>query len=339
MKWTERVRASLFLKIILLFLAAHITIGAVGYAVHRYFGLPHHQKSINKNMEHYSRYLAKEIGTPVDTLRAPTLCSTYRIHLRMNVDSLQWASDTIVPGFSQLAPVSRLTSSVSSGVYKEFFYVLLQPKNNRFLFLFDVDTRREASTLEWRLLIMVLVMMLILTIIYFSPLTQGCTKGVNPRVGQYGSGHFSFIANLIARRIVESSDKGVFRPVLINGPGIVNGHGLPCFSTIVRSKPLQTGTAGNIHLGIDLGGFHTLGQFILTGQIGSGGFVEVADQVDIPEVKGRSIVTHAGAETSTNQNVVSQIGQTLFLGRDNGIPCETAISGVFPDQVCSFRYG
>ncbi len=168
MKWTERVRASLFLKLILLFLAAHIAIGAVGYTVHRYFGLPHHQKSINKNMEHYSRYLATEIGTPTDTLKARTLCSTYQIRLRTADDSLEWVSDATVPGFSQLTPTLDTTSSISSGVYKDYFYVLLQQNNGRFLFLFDVDTHREVSALEWRLVIMVLVMMLILTIIYFS---------------------------------------------------------------------------------------------------------------------------------------------------------------------------
>ncbi len=167
-KWTERVRASLFLKIILLFLAAHITIGAVGYAVHRYFGVPHHQQSINKNMEHYSRYLASEIGVPADTLKARALCDTYQIRLRIADDSGQWVSDATVPDFSQLAPSSDAASAISSGVYKDYFYVLLNQNNGRFLFLFDVDTHREVSALEWRLVIMVLVMMLILTIIYFS---------------------------------------------------------------------------------------------------------------------------------------------------------------------------
>lgn len=168
MQWTERIRASLFLKIILLFLAAHITIGAVGFTIHKYFGLPHHQQSINQNMEHYSRYLAAEIGAPADTVTARTLSTTYHIRLRMRNDSLQWASDTAIPDFEELTPNSYTNSAVLSGVYNEYFYVLLPQNGNRFLFLFDIDTHRELSVLEWRLVIMVLVMMLILTIIYFA---------------------------------------------------------------------------------------------------------------------------------------------------------------------------
>ncbi len=164
MKWTERVRASLFLKIILLFLAAHITIGAVGFMVHRYFGLPFHRPSINKNMEHYSRYLAAEIGAPPDTLKARSLCNAYHIRLRTTSDSMQWVSDAALPGFSQITE----GPAPASGTYKDYFYVLLKQNNTRFLFLFNVDTHRELSALKWRLIIMVLVMMLILTIIYFS---------------------------------------------------------------------------------------------------------------------------------------------------------------------------
>ena len=102
MKWTERVRASLFLKIILLFLAAHITIGAVGFMVHRYFGVPFHRPSMNKRMEHYSRYLAAEIGSPPDTLKARSLCNAYHIRLRTASDSLHWVATLRYRNFHRL---------------------------------------------------------------------------------------------------------------------------------------------------------------------------------------------------------------------------------------------
>ena len=159
-----------------------------------------------------------------------------------------------------------------------------------------------------------------LTIISGPSSAQGCTEGMNPRIGQYGSGQLSLVAHLVALRIAEGPHQRVFDPVFIDGPGVVDGHGFPCFTAIIGGEPLETGPAGDIHLGVDLGGFHTLRQFILPGQISSCGVVEVTYQVDIPEVERRSVVTHTGAEAHPYQDAIGQIGQTLFLGRNDGIP-------------------
>lgn len=76
------------------------------------------------------------------------------------------------------------------------------------------------------------------TIISDPPSAQGCTEGVTPRIGQYGSSQLGFVAHLVALRIAEGSDQRVFGPIFIDGLGVVDGHDFPCFTAIIGGEPL-----------------------------------------------------------------------------------------------------
>jgi len=102
---------------------------------------------------------------------------------------------------------------------------------------------------------------------------------VNPREDQVVTGHFRLVANLGPARIGEGPGERVLGPFLIDLPCRLDGHGLPGRTAVIGGEPVEAGAAGNVHLRIDLGGFHSLGQFVLAGDVSPGRVVQMPDQV------------------------------------------------------------
>ncbi len=163
MSMSERIKTSVFMKIILIFLGAHIIIGVAGFTVHRYFAVKHHQDSIIKNMVHYSRFLAEEIGLPADTARARQLSDDYHIQIKLKDATVHWQSESLLPGFF----MTDSSKQIKSGLTGDHFYVEIVHSAGHYLFIYDTNTNKEAATAQWRLLLMIATMMVILTILYF----------------------------------------------------------------------------------------------------------------------------------------------------------------------------
>ncbi len=163
MNLSERVKTSVFLKIILVFLGAHIILGITGFTVHKYFGARHHQDSIIKNMLHYSRFLASEIGVPADTSRARELSRDYHIQIKVQDADLLWQSESQLPAFF----ITDSVEQIKSGLSGDHFYVEIVQPGGHYLFIYDTNTNKEAATAQWRFLIMIFTMMVILILLYF----------------------------------------------------------------------------------------------------------------------------------------------------------------------------
>lgn len=163
MSLSDRIKTSVFLKIILVFLGAHIIIGIAGFTVHKYLGVRHHQDSIIKNMIHYSRFLSDEIGVPADTSRARQLSRNYHIQIKVKGAHLLWQSASSLPSFF----ITDSSEKIKSGLYGDHFYVEIVNTGGHYLFIYDTNTNKEAATAQWRFLIMIVTMMFILTLLYF----------------------------------------------------------------------------------------------------------------------------------------------------------------------------
>ena len=168
MRLKERIKTSLFFKIILLFLFAHLTIGSIGFTVHRFFKMRYHEESIIENMIHYSRFLSTAIGSPPDTSLARQYSEAYNIQVRIHQPGrADWTSESGVPGFDNFDELSpSIEASIQSGLIDGHFFIQLSNNTTTYLLGFDTGTRREQDMLELRILVMVLSMMALLTILY-----------------------------------------------------------------------------------------------------------------------------------------------------------------------------
>lgn len=164
-------------------------------------------------------------------------------------------------------------------------------------------------------------------------LAQGRAQRMDARVDQRRAGHLGFVAHLVAGVVGEGAHQGVLGPVLVDGPGVLDGHRLPGQAAVVAGEPLQGGATGDLHLHIGFGRFHTLGQLVLAGQVGPGGLVEVAHQVDVAKVDGRSVVGKRAAQAHADLDPGGEVGQPFLLGGNHGVPGHAAVGGVFPVET------
>ncbi len=168
MQIKERIRHSLFLKIILIFLAAHLTIAAVGYTMHKYFASQPHLQNMDKNMAQYSAYLINEIGVPPDTARAGALADSLHLAIKFTSQKINWASESIE--FGDVAPQWQNVpgkKQYSIAFTQNGLLVKNETPQGIYLLLFKSKVWDNSSDAQWRILTMVLFMMFILTIIYF----------------------------------------------------------------------------------------------------------------------------------------------------------------------------
>jgi len=195
MDFKERVKTSLFFKIILLFLFAHLTIGSIGFTVHRFFKMRYHEESIIKNMTHYSRFLSSTIGSPPDTSLARQFSQNFNIQLRINQPGkTDWTSESEVPEFDNFEELSpSMEDSIQSGLIGGHFFIQVSNNQTTYLMGFDTGTTRERDMLELRILVMVLSMMALLTILYVGiryflmPI-----KAMDKAVGELSAGNLDY---------------------------------------------------------------------------------------------------------------------------------------------------
>ncbi len=164
----EKIKNSLFLKIILIFLAAHLTIAAVGYSMHKYFASRPHHQNMDRNMAQYSAYLINRMGIPPDTSKAKELADSLHIAIRFTARKMNWASEPpdIEKGTLQWHTVTGKKQFSIAYVANGLFVQNTTPQGV-YTLLFKSRVWENGSEIQWRILTMVLFMMFILTILYF----------------------------------------------------------------------------------------------------------------------------------------------------------------------------
>ncbi len=94
MQLKQRIKNSLFLQIILIFLAAHLTIVAVGFTVHKYLAGTSHHRNMDKNMVYYGLMLIEEMGFPPDTVKARQISDSLDIAMCFSSEDFSWTTET-----------------------------------------------------------------------------------------------------------------------------------------------------------------------------------------------------------------------------------------------------
>ncbi len=200
------LKHSIFLKIILIFLSAHLTIVAVGFVVHKYFNAHKQHRNMDKNMVFYGTLLMERLGTPPDTVQAKQLADSLNIAISYRSHTLQWH----YPAALKLTLPANLHAfdgkkHIFIAYDEKGFYLLRNQADAQYLILFRTDIWQSSKAVQQRILSMVLFMMFILTIIYFvirallKPLQQ-----LEEAARQFSSGNLDY--QLHTRRKDELGD-------------------------------------------------------------------------------------------------------------------------------------
>ncbi len=157
----SKIKTSVFAKIMFIFLIAHLAIIMTGLGTHKYFKIRQHNESLVKNMIQYSGYITQQIGAAPDTILARQISKNMDIDMRISAGDIHWDSNDGVPSFF------ADKAAITSGIYDGQFYVEQATESGKYLYLFKTGTEIDANTIQLRLIFMVLVMMVILTLLYF----------------------------------------------------------------------------------------------------------------------------------------------------------------------------
>lgn len=98
----SRLRHSLFLKILLLFVAAAMSIAAAYVAYEVYSDLDT-DGAIQRLGVNYGNYVVDEIGVPVDTHQAAQIAKSHRLMIRVESPDFSWVSEPRTPSFDELS--------------------------------------------------------------------------------------------------------------------------------------------------------------------------------------------------------------------------------------------
>jgi len=94
--------SSIFVKILAIFLIAHIVFSFTMVLTRGYIFKNFHAKRIYDTAYNYSKILIDEIGMPPDTAKASRLANDFQIDIRIQNDTLRWASNNNTPRFRNL---------------------------------------------------------------------------------------------------------------------------------------------------------------------------------------------------------------------------------------------
>jgi signal transduction histidine kinase len=191
----EKLRSSLFLKIMLVFILANIAIITVATSLDEILmrrGRFHRARGTKVN---YSRYIMNDLGIPPDTLRAKNLADNLGIQIRFESDSLRWVSHEDMIAFSELdIPPHPGTSHMRAGWQKGVgLCVDIREDYGRYLFVLKSD--REDLTYAFALyngIIIVLATLVIIGIYFAMRWLLKPVKELHEGVQQLSAGNLNY---------------------------------------------------------------------------------------------------------------------------------------------------
>ena len=168
MRKNDFFKHSIFLKIILIFLAAHLTIVAVGFVVHKYLNTHKQHRNMDKNMVYYGTLLMQQLGSPPDTVQAKKMADSLSIAVRFRSPAVEWSYPQQM-NFTLPTNAHRFDGKKNIFIAYDGkgFYLLQKSAQSEYLLVFRTDIWQSSKAVQQRILSMVLFMMFILTIIYF----------------------------------------------------------------------------------------------------------------------------------------------------------------------------
>ncbi len=163
----KKVRNSLFVKLIIVFVAAYAFLMFVSFSSHEFLlkkaGFP----TIQRHVVNYSRYLVDDIGTPPDTVKARSVAAENDILIKIEGQEFNWQNtrDGLL-GFDELdIPEFEDSKNIRAG-FDRGLYVDMRKGDYRFLFRMQRREEGFQFYAEMHLVIIIIVFTLIILVVY-----------------------------------------------------------------------------------------------------------------------------------------------------------------------------
>lgn len=165
-----KLKKSLFLKILALFVLAHFTIVAFSITTHKTLLRKARHPRISQYKIHYGYYLIKELGSPPDTLKAREIAASHGIQIRFENAQMQWTSHKPMLDFDQLKqPALQEKRRTHAGYQRGAgLYVDIQQDQGRYLFILRPENEMLESIATLNNILNIVFMTLVIIGIYFA---------------------------------------------------------------------------------------------------------------------------------------------------------------------------
>ncbi len=167
-----KLRRSLFLKILLVFIASYVIIILIPVFSHKIIYQAPRFSRVPGVFVGYSHYIVKNLGVPPDTVRARAFADSAKIQIRFADNNFNWASQENVPQFNELSFIrdNPINPETHAGYLqdKRGLAVLINQNESRYLIVF---TRPERETFlsgaQQQTIILIICSTFIIIAVYF----------------------------------------------------------------------------------------------------------------------------------------------------------------------------
>ncbi len=166
----EKLRRSLFLKILAVFLVANAAIIAVATSADDLLMRRGHFDHARRNKVNWSRFLVSHLGVPPDTARAQELADNLGIQIRFESAELTWVSHPGMIAFGELAiPPYRDDPNVRAGWQEGVgLCVDLAEPGGRYLFVLRAEREELSAAFALYNAVIVAFATLVIVGVYFA---------------------------------------------------------------------------------------------------------------------------------------------------------------------------
>ena len=140
-----RIRSALFLKILLVFVAALTAMGAYFVVTFWLFDWERERESVQATAANYARFVLEELGDPPDTAQARTLSERLGVGMRIAGPGVDWASAATLADFADVdLPLVGGEGSVRAGIDRESIGFGAQLERGEYRYLMALQAGRIA---------------------------------------------------------------------------------------------------------------------------------------------------------------------------------------------------
>jgi len=133
----KKLHSSVFTKLLFVMIITGVIVVVIIGGFIRYYST-RMITPFKKNAIHYTNYLIREIGTPLDTLKALKIAQNFSIRIRFEGPNFQWTTDDNIISFRDF---DRITSDKNEQTRTELdegiYYVAVNQDSGQYLFAFD----------------------------------------------------------------------------------------------------------------------------------------------------------------------------------------------------------
>ncbi|MGD9486692.1 MAG: sensor histidine kinase [Calditrichaceae bacterium] len=158
----QKVRGSLFLKLLVIFLAAHLIITFVSITTHEQLFRQTRFHKIKQNSINYARFLIRETGSPPDTLFAERITKKYGINMMIETPEYKWTSldELLTFDTTKILPFDGNENVRAS--FQKGIHIYIKESNASYLVLMESREEGISYAAELHLTIMIITITLII---------------------------------------------------------------------------------------------------------------------------------------------------------------------------------